>query len=67
MIDIIKLAIGALGYIIAFISPLFGFIYGLILFFAKRDDYFYNKHAKYTMLFAIILFVAFLIVGIYIK
>ena len=56
-----KLGIGVLGYIIAFISPLIGLAYGLVLFYTKRDDAFYNKHAKYIMFFAVIMFIVNLI------
>ncbi|WP_405266919.1 hypothetical protein [Methanobrevibacter sp.] len=46
-----------IGYIIAFIIPILGLIYGSILFFYKKDVVLYRKHGRYIIYFAIVIFI----------
>ncbi|WP_406534845.1 hypothetical protein [Methanobrevibacter sp.] len=52
-----------IGYVIAFLSPLLGLIYGAILFFYKKDVPLYRKHGRYIIYFAIAMFIVSLIVA----
>lgn len=52
-----------IGYVIAFLSPIFGLIYGAILFFYKKDVPLYRKHGRYIIYFAIAMFIVSLIVA----
>ena len=57
MADIKSLIVAVLGYILAFLIPVIGFLYGLILFFIRKDDPFFNRQAKIIMVFAIFMWV----------
>lgn len=52
-----NIAIPILGYIIAFIIPIIGLIYGAALVFMKKDVELYQKHGRFIIYFAIIIFV----------
>ena len=52
-----------IGYVIAFLSPILGLIYGAILFFYKKDVPLYRKHGRYIIYFAIAMFIVSLIVA----
>ena len=41
------------GYLLAIFIPLLGLIAGVILYFVKKEDPFYQKHAKYIIIVAI--------------
>lgn len=43
------------GYILAILFPLIGVIYGLILYFAKGDDEYIKKHAKYIIIVGVVM------------
>ena len=45
-----------IGYLLAILIPLIGFIVGIILYFTKKEDPFYQKHAKYIMILAVVIF-----------
>ena len=49
--------IAGLGYILAFIIPLIGFLYGLILFYRKKEIPFFNRQSKIIMIFAIFMWI----------
>ena len=44
-----------IGYVLAILFPLIGIIYGLILYFAKGDDEYIKKHAKYIIIIGLII------------
>lgn len=50
-----------IGYILAILFPLIGVIYGLILYFAKGDNEYIKKHAKYIIIVGVIMMVIALI------
>lgn len=52
-----NIIIPAIGYIIAVISPLIGLVYGAILVFFKKDTPLYQKHGRFIIFFAIIVFI----------
>lgn len=52
-----NIIIPAIGYIIAVISPLIGLVYGAILVFLKKDTPLYQKHGRFIIFFAIIVFI----------
>jgi hypothetical protein len=52
------MAIPIIGYIIAFLIPIVGLIYGAILVFAKKDTPLYQKHGRFIIYLAIIVFIA---------
>lgn len=56
-----SIAIPILGYIIAILSPLLGLIYGAVLVFFKKDTPLYQKHGRFIIYFAIVVFVISLI------
>ena len=51
-----------IGYILAILFPLIGVIYGLILFFAKGDDEYVKKHAKYIIIVGVVMMIISIIV-----
>ena len=51
-----------IGYILAILFPLIGVIYGLILFFAKGDDEYVKKHAKYIIIVGVVMIIISIIV-----
>lgn len=46
-----------IGYILAILFPFIGAIYGAILYFAKKENSYYVKHAKYIICVAIAIFI----------
>lgn len=54
--------IAFLGYIIVLLSPILGLIYGVGLFFLKKDIPLYRKHGRLTIYFAILVFIVSFIV-----
>ena len=46
-----------IGYIIAILIPILGLIAGVLLYFVKKEDPFYQKHAKYIIIVAIVVWV----------
>ena len=57
-----NIIIPILGYIIAVISPIIGLIYGAILVFFKKDTPLYQKHGRFIIFFAILLFIIYFII-----
>jgi hypothetical protein len=45
--------IAIVGYLLAIFIPIVGLIIGVILYFVKKEDPFYQKHSKYIILVAI--------------
>ena len=56
-----------IGYIIAVISPIIGLLYGAVLVFFKKDTALYQKHGRFIIYFAIVLFIIDLILRFVIK
>ena len=56
-----------IGYIIAVISPVIGLLYGAVLVFFKKDTALYQKHGRFIIYFAIVLFIIDLILRFVIK
>lgn len=52
-----SIAIPIIGYVIAFISPIIGLVYGAILVFFKKDSQLYQKHGRFIIYFSIVVFV----------
>lgn len=52
-----NIIIPIIGYIIALIIPIIGLIYGAILVFFKKDSELYQKHGRFIIYFAIVVFV----------
>ena len=52
-----ELIIAIVGYVIAVISPLLGLIAGAVIFFTQKENPFLNKHGKYIMVFAVIIWI----------
>ena len=46
-----------IGYILAILFSFIGLIYGLVLYFAKGDDEYLKKHAKYIIIIAVVLMI----------
>ena len=42
------------GYLLAILIPILGLIAGVILYFVKKEDPFYQKHAKYIIIVAVV-------------
>lgn len=55
MTDIKKIIVAVLGYVVGFLIPLIGFLYGLILFYTKKEDPFFNWQAKLIMIFSAVM------------
>ena len=51
------IVIPIIGYIIAVISPIIGLVYGAALVFFKKDTLLYQKHGRFIIYLAIILFI----------
>ncbi|WP_405307254.1 hypothetical protein [Methanobrevibacter sp.] len=51
------IAIPIIGYIIAVISPIIGLLYRAALVFFKKETPLYQKHGRFIIYFAIILFI----------
>lgn len=54
MAETIDKVIVIVGYLLALLSPILGVIAGVILYFVKKEDPFYQKHAKYIIIVAIV-------------
>jgi len=52
-----ELIIAIVGYVIAVISPILGLIAGAVIFFTQKENPFLNKHGKYIMVFAVIIWI----------
>lgn len=52
-----SIVIPIIGYIIALISPIIGLIYGTVLVFFKKDTPLYQKHGRFIIYFAILVFI----------
>ena len=59
-----NIIIPILGYIIAIISPIIGLVYGAVLVFFKKDTPLYQKHGRFIIYFAIVVFVISFIIKI---
>ncbi len=53
MVETTDKIIVIVGYLLAIFIPLLGLIAGVILYFVKKEDPFYQKHAKYIIIVAI--------------
>lgn len=42
------------GYLLAIFIPILGLIAGIVLYFVKKEDSFYQKHAKYIIIVSIV-------------
>lgn len=51
------IAIPIIGYIIALISPIIGLLYGAALVFFKKETPLYQKHGRFIIYFAILMFI----------
>ena len=52
-----ELIIAIVGFIIAFLSPILGIIAGVIIYFTQKENPFLNKHGKYIIIFAILVWI----------
>ena len=57
MAETIDKIIAIVGYLLAIFIPILGLIVGVILYFVKKEDPFYQKHAKYIIIVAIAIWV----------
>ena len=57
MAETIDKVIAIVGYLLAIFIPILGLIVGVILYFVKKEDPFYQKHAKYIMILAVVVWV----------
>ena len=53
MVETMDKIIVIVGYLLAIFIPLLGLIAGIVLYFVKKEDPFYQKHAKYIMILAV--------------
>ena len=56
MAETIDKVIAIVGYLLAIFIPIVGLIVGVILYFVKKEDPFYQKHAKYIIIVAIAIY-----------
>ena len=54
MVETTDKIIVIVGYLLAIFIPLLGLIAGVILYFVKKEDPFYQKHAKFIIIVAIV-------------
>ena len=54
MVETMDKIIVIIGYLLAIFVPILGLIAGVILYFVKKEDPFYQKHAKYIIIVAIV-------------
>ena len=54
MVETTDKIIVIVGYLLAILIPILGLIAGVILYFVKKEDPFYQKHAKYIIIVAIV-------------
>lgn len=52
-----NIIIPIIGYVLGFLFPIIGLIYGAILFFYKKEVPLYRKHGRYIIYFAITVFI----------
>ena len=57
MVETMDKIIVIVGYLLAIFIPLLGLIAGVILYFVKKEDPFYQKHAKYIIIVAIVVWI----------
>ena len=57
MAETIDKIIVIVGYLLAIFIPILGLIAGVILYFVKKEDPFYQKHAKYIIIVAIVVWI----------
>ena len=57
MVETTDKIIVIVGYLLAIFIPLLGLIAGVILYFVKKEDPFYQKHAKYIIIVAIVVWI----------
>ena len=57
MAETIDKIIAIVGYLLAILIPILGLIVGVVLYFVKKEDPFYQKHAKYIMILAVVVWV----------
>ena len=53
--------IPVIGYIVALLIPIIGLVYGAILVFFKKDTPLYQKHGRFIIYFAVLVFIISLI------
>ena len=54
MVETTDKIIVIVGYLLAILIPILGLIAGVILYFVKKEDPFYQKHAKYIIIVAVV-------------
>ena len=54
MVETTDKVIVIVGYLLAILIPILGLIAGVILYFVKKEDPFYQKHAKYIIIVAVV-------------
>ena len=54
MVETTDKIIVIVGYLLARLIPILGLIAGVILYFVKKEDPFYQKHAKYIIIVAVV-------------
>ena len=52
-----NIIIPIIGYIISIVSPIIGLLYGAALVFMKKDTILYQKHGRFIIYFAILMFI----------
>ena len=57
------IAIPIIGYVIAALSPIIGLIYGAVLVFFKKETPLYQKHGRFIIYFAIVMFIIYFILN----
>ena len=57
MVETMDKIIVIVGYLLAIFVPILGLIAGVILYFVKKEDPFYQKHAKYIIIVSIVVWV----------
>ena len=57
MAETIDQVIVIVGYLLAILIPILGLIVGVVLYFVKKEDPFYQKHAKYIIIVAIAIWI----------
>ena len=57
MVETTDKIIVIVGYLLAIFIPILGLIAGVILYFVKKEDPFYQKHAKYIIIVAIVVWI----------
>ena len=54
MVETTDKIIVIVGYLLAILIQILGLIAGVILYFVKKEDPFYQKHAKYIIIVAVV-------------